>query len=71
MLRTPPPRRIAVMPVPASLPLLALVHLDGRPRYVHSGWFLISAANLVVIVLMIVVFALAIALPFPGTREKK
>jgi hypothetical protein len=59
------------MPAPASLPLLALVHLDGRPRYVHSGWFLISDANLVVICLMIVVFALAIALPFPGNRGKE
>jgi hypothetical protein len=45
--------------------LAAVVNLDGRPRYLHSGWFLISAANLAVIVAMIVVFALAIALPFP------
>jgi hypothetical protein len=46
----------------------AVVDLDGRARYLHSGWFLISAANLVVIVAMIVVFALAIALPFPRDR---
>jgi len=49
--------------------LAALVPLDGRPRYVHHGWFLISVANLVVIVAMIAVFALAIALPFPGDRK--
>jgi hypothetical protein len=49
----------------------ALIDLDGRPRYVHSGWFLISVANLAVIVAMIVVFALAIALPFPGGRKRK
>ena len=49
----------------------AVVDLDGRPRYLHSGWFLISAANLAVIVAMIVVFALAIALPFPGGRSRK
>ncbi len=50
--------------------LAAVVPLDGRPRYVHSGWFLISVANLVVIVAMLVVFALAILLPFPRDREQ-
>jgi hypothetical protein len=46
----------------------AVVDLDGRPRYLHSGWFLISVANLAVIVAMIVVFVLAIVLPFPRDR---
>ncbi len=45
--------------------------LDGRPHYIHFGWFLISVANLVVIVLMIVVFVLALVLPFPREREKQ
>lgn len=49
----------------------AVVGLNGRPRYVHSGWFLISYANLAVVVLMVVVFALAIALPFPGGRRRR
>jgi len=49
----------------------AVIDLNGRPHYVHSGWFLISAANLGVIVAMIVVFALAIAIPFPGGRHRK
>jgi hypothetical protein len=49
----------------------AVVHLDGRPRYVHSGWFLISYANLAVVVAMIVVFALAIAIPFPRDRNDR
>ncbi len=49
----------------------AVVWLNGRPRYVHSGWFLISYANLAVVVLMVVVFALAIALPFPGGRRRR
>jgi hypothetical protein len=49
--------------------LSAIVDLDGRSRYLHSGWFLISVANLAVIVAMIVVFALAIALPFPHSRS--
>ena len=47
----------------------AVIDLNGRPRYVHSGWFLISVANLVVIVAMIVVFALAILVPFPGVKK--
>ncbi len=53
----------------AHLPLAAVIDLNGRPRYLHSGWFLISAANLVVILAMIAVFALAIAIPFRRDRE--
>ena len=48
-----------------------MIDLGGRPHYVHSGWFLISDANLVVIVAMLVVFALAIALPFPRGRSRR
>jgi hypothetical protein len=55
----------------ARLPLGAVIDLNGRPRYVHSGWFLISVGNLVVIVAMIVVFALAIWIPFPRDRERQ
>jgi hypothetical protein len=51
-------------------PLASLFSLNGRPRYLHAGWFLISVANLTVIVLMIVVFCLALVLPFPHGREK-
>ena len=50
--------------------LAALIDLNGRPHYLHSGWFLISVANLVVIVAMILAFALAIALPFPRDRKR-
>jgi hypothetical protein len=49
----------------------ALIDLDGRPHYLHSGWFLISIANLVVIVAMVVVFVLAIVLPFPRDRSRR
>jgi len=52
-----------------STVLGAVIDLNSRPRYVHSGWFLISWANLVVILLMIVVFTLAIVLPFPGGKK--
>ena len=48
----------------------ALIDLDGRPHYLHSGWFLISVANLVVIVAMIVVFVLAIFVPFPRDKSE-
>jgi hypothetical protein len=43
----------------------ALIDLGGTGHYVHWGFIQISVANLVVIVLMIVVFILAILLPFP------
>ena len=48
----------------------AVIDLNGSPRYLHHGWFLISYANLAVIVLMIAVFALAIWLPFPHGRDR-
>ena len=47
----------------------AAVNLDHPARYVHWGWFQISIANLVVTLLMLVVFALALVLPFPGGRR--
>ncbi len=49
--------------------LAAAVNLNKRPYYIHWGWFQISAANLVVIGLMIVVFVAAVLLPFPGRRS--
>jgi hypothetical protein len=45
--------------------------LGGKPHFIHFGWFQISVANLVVILLMVVVFVLAIVLPFPREREKR
>jgi hypothetical protein len=47
----------------------AVFDLNGRPHYIHSGWFLISAGNLAVVIAMIVVFVLALVLPFPGRRR--
>jgi hypothetical protein len=47
----------------------AVIDLNGTPRYLHQGWFLISYANLAVVLLMIAVFALAIWLPFPHGEE--
>lgn len=52
-------------------PLASIFSLNGHPRYLHAGWFLISVANLTVIVLMIAVFVLALVLPFPNRETSK
>ena len=54
-----------------ALPLGAVFDLSGRPDYVHWHFFQMSVTNLGVIVLMIVVFWLAILLPFPGSRRRR
>ena len=46
-----------------------LVPMDGVGPYLHWGVIQISVANLVVILLMLAVFALALFLPFPGGRR--
>jgi hypothetical protein len=43
----------------------AIINLNHPAHVVHWHFFQMSLANLVVIVVMIVVFAAAIALPFP------
>ena len=63
-------RMPGLTPTAASL-VASVFNLDGRPRYIHAGWFLISVANLVIILTMIAVFAIAIAVPFPRDRKKK
>jgi hypothetical protein len=40
--------------------------MNGVQQYVSWGFVHISIGNLMVIILMIVVFALAVLLPFPG-----
>ncbi|WP_406499935.1 hypothetical protein OG936_35655 [Streptomyces sp. NBC_00846] len=49
----------------------APVDLGGTGYYVHWGVLQISAANLVVIALMLIVFALALLLPFPRGRQRR
>ena len=51
--------------------LAAIINLNHPASYVHLGFFQMSVSNLVVIVLMIVIFAAAIALPFPGSRGRR
>ena len=48
--------------------LAALVNLNKRPYYIHWGVIQLSAANAVVILLMLVVFAAAVLVPFPKDR---
>jgi hypothetical protein len=52
--------------VPASL-----IDLSRPGHYVHWGFIDISVANLVVICVMVLVFVLAITLPFPHGRKAK
>jgi hypothetical protein len=52
-----------------SAPRLMAVGLNGTGYYIHWGFVQISLANLVVIILMIVVFILALLLPFPKERD--
>ena len=51
-----------------ALLLGALVNLNGSGHYIHWGFIQLSVANFVVIVLMVVVFVLAIVLPFPRRK---
>lgn len=49
--------------------LTAPVNLNHPGRYLHWGVIQISYANLLVIAIMLVLFALALVLPFPKGRE--
>ena len=54
----------------SSVSLLgALINLNGSGHYIHWGFIQMSVANFVVIVLMVVVFVLAILLPFPKRKR--
>jgi hypothetical protein len=48
----------------------SIVDLTQRGYYIHWGVVQISLANLVVVALMILVFVLAIVLPFPKGRHE-
>jgi hypothetical protein len=51
--------------------LAAAVDLNKQPYYIHWGVLQISAANLIVIGVMVVVFALALLLPFPKPSPRR
>ena len=46
--------------------LASVVNLDPPGRYLHWSIFTVSVANLVLIAVMVVIFGLALLLPFPG-----
>lgn len=48
----------------------AVFDLHHPAHVVHWHFIQLSVANLVVLALMLVVFALAIMLPFPGARRQ-
>ena len=52
----------------ATHPSAAL--LGGHAYYIHWGVIQISLTNLLVIAAMIVLFVLALVLPFPGSRDE-
>lgn len=49
----------------------AAVNLNSPAHNVHWHFFQMSVSNIVVLVAMIVVFVLAIALPFPGAARRR
>lgn len=51
--------------------LASPVNLDHPGHYLHWGVIQISLANLVVIAIMLVLFALALVLPFPRGRAPR
>jgi hypothetical protein len=49
-----------------TLLMAAILNLNHPAHVVHWHFFSMSVANIVAIIVMLIVFALAIALPFPG-----
>lgn len=45
--------------------------MEHVPQYIHWWFIQISVPNLIVIVLMLVIFALALLLPYPRRRPKR
>lgn len=58
------------MSAPAWIVPSSAVDLNHNGHYLHWGVIQISVANLVVIGIMIVLFILALVLPFPRGRER-
>lgn len=47
----------------------AVVNLNHPAHFLHAGFFQMSVPNLLAIIAMLVVFVLALLLPFPGHRK--
>lgn len=48
----------------------SLIDLNHPGNYIHWGWIQMSYGNLIVIILMVVVFLLAILIPFKTHKDK-
>ena len=60
--------RVPLRPV-VSMTSPSLISAASSGHYVHVGVFTISVINLLIVVAMIVVFVLALVLPFPGSSD--
>jgi hypothetical protein len=56
---------------PMTAAAMSAVDLNHTGHYVHWGVIQISVANLVVIAVMILIFLLALLLPFPKGRGRR
>ena len=43
--------------------------MNLKAVYLHLGWFQMSITNLMVILSMVLLFVLALVLPFPGNKK--
>ena len=55
---------------PTSL-LATAVNLNPPGRYLHWSIFTVSVANLVLVAVMVVIFGLALLVPFPSRRHSE
>ena len=51
--------------------MAAIFNLNHHASYIHWHFINLSVSNLLVIVVMLAVFALAILAPFPGSHRKR
>lgn len=61
-------------PIPDALrphPLAAAIDLNGRGHYLHWGFVQVSAANVVIVAVILAVFVAALFLPFPKGRDRR
>ena len=49
----------------------AIFNLNGTPGFAHWHFFQMSVPNIIVIVLMLLVFAVALLAPFPGHKRDR
>jgi hypothetical protein len=59
-----------LQPIAAAV-IGAVFKLNHPAHVVHWGFIKLSLSNVIVICVMLVVFAIAISLPFPGAAERR